>query len=58
MQSMATRSNILIMEHFNDRSDSVSVDMSVYIRKYANYLICMCTNYRTLAMDINKMPKG
>ncbi|XP_064404665.1 phosphatidylinositol-binding clathrin assembly protein-like isoform X2 [Halichondria panicea] len=58
MQCMATRSNVLIMEHFNDRSDHISIDMSVYLRKYANYLICMCTNYRTLAMDINKMPKG
>lgn len=33
-------------------------DMSMFVRKYSNYLNYTCTAYRTLAMDICRIPKG
>lgn len=32
--------------------------MSTFVRKYSQYLNYMCSAYKTLAMDICRIPKG
>jgi hypothetical protein len=32
--------------------------MSLFVRRYAKYLGCVCTAYKTLAMDLCRLPKG
>lgn len=58
LQCLATRSNNFALETFLDRSDVLSADMSVFVRKYAKYLGFVCTSYRMLALDICRIPKG
>ena len=37
---------------------TVATEMSVFVRRYAKYLGYMCTSYKTLAMDLCRLPKG
>jgi len=57
-QCMATRTHTFSLENFSDKTDLLAADMSTFVRKYSQYLNYMCSAYKTLAMDICRIPKG
>jgi hypothetical protein len=58
LQCVATRANSFTVDSFTDRTDSLAMEMSVFVRRYAKYLGSMCTAYKTLALDLCRLPKG
>ncbi|CAI7999856.1 Clathrin coat assembly protein AP180, partial [Geodia barretti] len=58
LQCIATRASSFELDSFTDRTDGIATEMSVFVRRYAKYLGYMCTSYKTLAMDLCRLPKG
>lgn len=58
LQCLATRANSILLDSFTDRTDTMATEMSVFVRRYSKYLSCMCTSYKTLALDLCRLPRG
>lgn len=58
LQCVATRASSFTLDTFTDRADGIAMDMSVHVRRYAKYLGYICTAYKTMAMDLCRLPKG
>ena len=57
-QYMASHSSKFSLNHFIDKSGVQGVDMSSYIRKYANYLNETRETYKLMGFDFCKVKRG